>query len=192
MTIEPGTVIQVETGKGISFDGQCDSFKAEGEENNRIVFEGQNQGEWKGISFTDDCATTGGTDDRHVFSYVDFNNTSSAAISAGSRHSDYSQVCTDSNGGQRQCSSDKNVGNFTMTDVTFTNVETAIRHGSGAGTGFTMTDFTINGADKACINLPKSSDATIKEGTMTNCNTDGETWVGCCHLPWFNRRYAPH
>ena len=178
LTIEPGTVIQVETGKGISFDGQCDSFKAEGEENNRIVFEGQNQGEWKGISFTDDCATTGGTDDRHVFSYVDFNNTSSAAISAGSRHSDYSQVCTDSNGGQRQCSSDKNVGNFTMTDVTFTNVETAIRHGSGAGTGFTMTDFTINGADKACINLPKSSDATIKEGTMTNCNTDGETWGG--------------
>jgi hypothetical protein len=176
LTIEPGTVVQVATGKGISFDGQCDSFNAEGDENNRILFEGQSGGEWKGISFTDDCS--GGTDDRHVLSFVDFKNTSTAAISAGSRHSDYSQVCTDSNGGQRQCSSDKNVGNFTLTDVTFTNVETAIRHGSGAGTGISMTDFTISDADKACINLPKSSNAMLKEGTMSNCNKDGETWGG--------------
>ena len=41
-----------------------------------------------------------------------------------------------------------------------------------------MNDFSINGADKACINLPTSANAMIKEGTMTNCNTDGESWGG--------------
>ena len=178
LTIEPGTVIQVESGKGISVDGACDSVKANGNSSDHILFEGQNGAEWKGLSFTDDCATTGGTDNRHVFSYVDFNNTSTAAISAGSRHGDYNAYCADSNGGTRPCYSNSNVGNFTLSHVTFTNVETAIRHGSGQGTGFSMNDFSINGADKACINLPSSSDAMIKEGTMTNCNTDGETWGG--------------
>ena len=178
LTIEPGTVIQVASGKGISVDGACDSVKASGNSSHHILFEGQNGAEWKGLSFTDDCATTGGTDDRHVFSYVDFNNTSTAAISAGSRHGDYNAYCADSTGGTRPCYSNSNVGNFTLSHVTFTNVETAIRHGSGQGTGFSMNDFSINGADKACINLPSSSDAMIKEGTMTNCNTDGETWGG--------------
>mgnify|MGYP005752408577 FL=1 len=130
------------------------------------------------MSFTDDCTTTGGTDDRHVFSYVDFKNTSTAAISAGSRHGDYNAQCADSSGGTRSCYSNSNVGNFTLSHVTFTNVETAIRHGSGQGTGITMNDFTITDADKACINLPSSANAMIKEGTMTNCNTDGETWAG--------------
>ena len=70
-----------------------------------------------------------------------------------------------------------------MTDVTaghidFSGNETAIRHGSGQGTGFTMNNFAITGADKACINLPSSADAMIFEGTMTNCNTDGESWGG--------------
>ena len=43
--------------------------------------EGQDGNEWKGLSFTDDCATT---DNRHVFEHVDFKNTSTAAITAGS------------------------------------------------------------------------------------------------------------
>ena len=178
LTIEEGTTIQVAQGKGISIDGACDSVIASGSADKRIVFEGQSGAEWKGLSFTDDCTTTGGTDDRHVFSYVDFNNTSTAAISAGSRHGDYNSYCADSAGGTRPCYSNSNVGNFTLSHVTFTNVETAIRHGSGQGTGFTMNDFSISGADKACINLPSSADAMIKEGTMTNCNTDGESWGG--------------
>ena len=178
LTIEEGTTIQVAQGKGISIDGACDSVTASGSADKRIVFEGQSGAEWKGLSFTDDCTTTGGTDDRHVFSYVDFNNTSTAAISAGSRHGDYNAYCADSAGGTRPCYSNSNVGNFTLSHVTFTNVETAIRHGSGQGTGFTMNDFSISGADKACINLPSSADAMIKEGTMTNCNTDGESWGG--------------
>ena len=178
LTIEPGTVIQVASGKGISVDGACDSVTVTGNSTHRVLFEGQSGAEWKGLSFTDDCATTGGTDDRHVFSYVDFNNTSTAAISAGSRHGDYNSYCADSSGGSRPCYSNNNVGNFTFSHVTFTNVETAIRHGSGQGTGFTMNNFAISGADKACINLPSSADAVIFEGTMTNCNTDGETWGG--------------
>ena len=178
LTIEEGTTVQVAQGKGISIDGACDSVIASGSADKRIVFEGQSGAEWKGLSFTDDCTTTGGTDDRHVFSYVDFNNTSTAAISAGSRHGDYNAYCADSAGGTRPCYSNSNVGNFTLSHVTFTNVETAIRHGSGQGTGFTMNDFSISGADKACINLPSSADAMIKEGTMTNCNTDGESWGG--------------
>ena len=176
LTIEEGTTIQVEQGKGISIDGACDSVTASGSASERIVFEGASGAEWKGISFTDDC--TGGTDDRHVFNYVDFNNTSSAAISAGSRHGDYNAYCADSSGGTRACYSNSNVGNFTLSHVTFTNVETAIRHGSGQGTGFTLNDFSITDADKACINLPSSASAMIKTGTMTNCNTDGESWAG--------------
>ena len=178
LTIEEGTTIQVAQGKGISVDGACDSVIADGSADKRIVFEGQNGAEWKGLSFTDDCTTTGGTDNRHVFSYVDFNNTSTAAISAGSRHGDYNAYCADSAGTTRPCYSNSNVGNFTFSHVTFTNVETAIRHGSGQGTGITMNEFSINGADKACINLPSSANAMIMEGTMTNCNTDGESWAG--------------
>ena len=175
LEILPGTVIQVGQGKGISIDGTCDSVNAVGTSAKPITMEGQDGNEWKGLSFTDDCTTT---DDRHVFEYVDFKNTSTAAITAGSRHGDYNAICADSSGGTRACYSNGNVGNFTMSHVTFTNVETAIRHGSGQGTGISMNDFSINGADKACINLPSSANAMIKEGTMTNCNTDGETWGG--------------
>ena len=178
LTIQPGTVIQVEQGKGISIDGACDSVKAIGNSTDHILFEGAAGAEWKGLSFTDDCTTTAGTDDRHVFSYVDFNNTSTAAITAGSRHQDYNAYCADSNGGTRPCYSNANVGNFTLSQVTFTNVETAISHGSGQGTGITMMNFAISGADKACINLPSSANAMIMEGTMSNCNSDGESWGG--------------
>ena len=175
LQILPGTVIQVGQGKGISIDGACDSVNAVGTSADPITMEGQDGNEWKGLSFTDDCATT---DDRHVFEHVDFKNTSTAAITAGSRHGDYNAICADSAGGSRACYSNANVGNFTLSHVTFTNVETAIRHGSGQGTGISMNDFSINGADKACINLPSSANAMFKEGTMTNCNTDGETWGG--------------
>jgi hypothetical protein len=178
LTIQPGTVIQVEQGKGISIDGACDSVKAIGNSTDRILFEGAAGAEWKGLSFTDDCATTAGTDNRHVFSYVDFNNTSTAAITAGSRHQDYNAYCADSNGGTRPCYSNSNVGNFTMSQVTFTNVETAISHGSGQGTGIKLMNFAISGADKSCINLPSSANAMIVEGTMSNCNLDGDSSGG--------------
>ena len=75
-------------------------------------------------------------------------------------------------------SSNANVGNFTMSDVTFTNVETAISHGSGQGTSITMMNFAINGADNACINLPSSANAMLMEGTMSNCNSNGVAWGG--------------
>jgi hypothetical protein len=60
-----------------------------------------------------------GTDERHTLSYVDFANTTDAAIAAGSRHG-HSPI------------SNANVGNFTMDHVTFTNVDSAFEHGSGA------------------------------------------------------------
>ena len=39
-------------------------------------------------------------------------------------------------------------------------------------------NFAISGADKACINLPSSANAMLMEGTMSNCNSDGESWGG--------------
>jgi hypothetical protein len=115
LTIEAGTVVQIGAGKGISFDGACDQMTINGNSSAHVLFEALDS-EWLGMAFTDDCST--GTDDRHVFSYVDFKNTSDAAIAAGSRHGS-------------SPSSTGNVGNFTMDHVTFTNVGSAFFHGSG-------------------------------------------------------------
>ena len=65
LQIEPGVVIQVASGKGISFDGACDTFTANGNVTDHILFEGQAGSTWAGLAFTDSCSS--GTDDRHQF-----------------------------------------------------------------------------------------------------------------------------
>ena len=163
LTIQPGVVVQVANGKGISFDGTCDEMKINGNEANPVTFEGQAGADWKGLAFTAACTT--GTDDRHEFSHVDFRNTSDAAIAAGSRHGS-------------SPSTNANVGNFTMNDVTFTNVAAAFEHGSGQGTVVEMTNFAVDGADDACFNFAEDTVAILREGSLKNCNTNGQSWGG--------------
>jgi len=57
-TINPGVVVQVDSGKGISIDGQCSKAKFIGNSSNPIRFEGSGGAEWKGFSFIDDCSST--------------------------------------------------------------------------------------------------------------------------------------
>ena len=163
LTIEPGVVIQVAPGKGLSFDGACSQFNATGNATSPVLFEGQGGATWKGLAFTAACGTS--TDDRHTLSYVDFANTSDAAIAAGSRHG-------------AAPSSSSNVGNFTMDHVTFSNVGTAFKHGSGQGTVMTMSDFEINNAGDSCFDLAEDSEVTLRDGDMSGCNTNGNTWGG--------------
>ncbi len=159
LTIQAGTVIEVADGKGISFDGACDQMTINGNATHPVSFtNGSSGGEWLGIAFTDSCST--GTDDRHVFSYVDFNNTSDAVIAAGSRHGS-------------SPSTNANVGNFTMDHVTFTNVGSAFSHGSGQGTVVSMNEFEIDGTDNSCFSFAEDSVVTLTEGTMKDCNKDG-------------------
>jgi len=157
LTIEAGTVIQIGAGKGISFDGACDKMTINGNNSHHVLFEAL-ESEWLGMAFTDSCST--GTDDRHVFSYVDFKNTSEAAIAAGSRHG----ASPSSNG---------NVGNFTMDHVTFTDVGSAFAHGSGQGTVLSLTEFSVDGADDSCFDFAENSEVSMTEGSLTDCNTDG-------------------
>ena len=158
LTIEAGTVIQVGAGKGISFDGACDQMTINGNSTDHVLFEGYAGADWKGMAFTGACSTS--TDNRHVFSYVDFKNTSDAAIAAGSRHGS-SPI------------SNANVGNFTMDHVTFTNVGAAFEHGSGQGTVLSMTEFSVDGTDGSCFDFAEDTDASLTEGTIANCNLDG-------------------
>ena len=170
LEIQPGVVIQVASGKGISFDGACDSLTASGNVTDHILFEGQAGATWAGLAFTNSCST--GTDDRHEFAYVDFANTSKAAIAAGSRHGDTTGT---------NPSSTSNVGNFTMDHMTFKNVASAFEHGSGQGTVLTMSDFSVEGsttANTACFNFAENTVATLTEGTMKDCNTVGNSWGG--------------
>ena len=60
---------------------------------------------------------------------------------------------------------DCDVGEFTMDDVTFTNVETAFSHGSGQGTVVTMSNFAVNDARCLVSTLLKYS-----------CNTNRCCW----------------
>ena len=163
LTIEAGTVVQVGAGKGISFDGACDQMSINGNSTDHVLIEGTAGAEWLGMAFTDSCSS--GTDDRHVFSYVDFKNTTDAAIAAGSRHGS-------------SPSTNGNVGNFSMDHVTFTNVGSAFSHGSGQGTVVSMTDFSVNGADSSCFDFAENSVVSLTEGSMTNCNTDGNSGDG--------------
>lgn len=163
LNIEPGVVVQVAQGKGISFDGACDTFTVSGNDtdgdNNHVRFEGQYGQTWTGIAFTDSCTTTDGTNDRHQFSYVDFVNTSDYAIAAGSRHGS-------------SPSSNANVGNFTMDHVTFSNVKGAVSHGSGQGTVFDISDFEVNDASESCFLFPDDAIVTLTDGEMDGCNSD--------------------
>ena len=163
LTVQPGVTIQVAAGKGISFDGTCDQMTLNGNNTDHILIEGADGAEWTGMAFTAACSS--GTDDRHTFSYVDFANTSDAAISAGSRHGS-------------SPSTNSNVGNFTMDHVTFTDVGSAFSHGSGQGTAVTMNDFSVDGADTACFDFAEDTVATLTEGTMKDCNTDGNSAGG--------------
>jgi len=158
LTIQPGVLIQVAEGKGISFDGTCDQMTLNGNSTDHILFEGADGVDWTGMAFTAACAA--GTDDRHVFNYVDFKNTSDAAISAGSRHGS-------------SPSTNSNVGNFTMDHVTFTNVGSAFSHGSGQGTVVSMSNFNIDGASSSCFDFAQDTMATLTEGVMKDCNTLG-------------------
>ena len=166
LTIMPGVEVFVAAGKGISFDGACTKFTALGNASANINITGLNGGEWKGMSFTADCASAGGTDDRHQFSHVNFANTTDAVFRSGSRHDGSGPSCGSS-------TANCNTGNYTMSDVTFTNVGAVFTHGSGQGTVLSMTDFTIDGVDESCFNLPEDSIVTLKEGSMTDCNLDG-------------------
>ena len=171
LTIKPGVQIEIAAGKGISFDGACTKMTALGNATHPINITGMNGADWTGMAFTDDCTTAGGTDDRHQFSHVNFNNTDDAVFRSGSRHDGSGPSCG-------SATADCNTGNYTMSDVTFTNVGAVFTHGSGQGTVVTMQDFSIDGVDEACFNFPENSIATLKEGTIKNCNTDGETWGG--------------
>ena len=98
------------------------------------------------MAFTSDC---GGTtvEDRHMITSTDFSNTNHAAITAGSRPAD-------ANGPSCGTSTqDCDIGEFTMDDVTFSNVESAFSHGSGQGTVVTMSNFAVNNARGSCFNL---------------------------------------
>lgn len=171
LTIKPGVEVYVAAGKGISFDGACTSFTALGNETANINITGLNGGEWLGMSFTDDCTSAGGTDDRHQFSYVNFKNTSDAVFRSGSRHDSSGPSCGSS-------TANCNTGNYTMSDVTFTDVGAVFTHGSGQGTVLSMTDFSVSGVDEACFNFPENSVATLIEGDIEDCNKDGTTWGG--------------
>ena len=118
-----------------------------------------------------DCATAGGTDDRHQFSYVNFNNTEDAVFRSGSRHDGSGPSCGSS-------TADCNTGNYTMSEVTFTDVGAVFTHGSGQGTVLTMSDFTIDGVDESCFYFAENTMAPLLEGTMKNCNTDGNVGDG--------------
>ncbi|MAK77769.1 MAG: hypothetical protein CL992_00600, partial [Euryarchaeota archaeon] len=163
LTIEPGVVIQVASGKGLSFDGSCSNFNATGNSTDHVLFEGQQGATWKGLAFTAACST--GTDDRHTLEFVDFKNTTDAAIVAGSRHGS-------------SPSSNANVGNFTMSDVTFSNVGSAFTHGSGQGTVVDITNFDVSDASASCFYFAEDSVVTMTEGDMDGCNTNGNAGDG--------------
>jgi FlaG/FlaF family flagellin (archaellin) len=161
LDIKPGVEIQIAAGKGISFDSTCDNFYANGTASEHINFTvDDNGGEWLGIAFTAACASTNDAlgNARHNFEYVDFSETSDAAISAGSRHGS-------------SPNSSQNVGNFSMSHVTFTNVGSAFSHGSGQGTVLNMMEFSVNGATGSCFDFAENADVVMIEGDISNCNT---------------------
>jgi len=65
-----------------------------------------------------------------------------------------------------------------MDHVTFTDVGSAFSHGSGQGTAVTMNEFSVDGADSACFDFAEDTVATLTEGTMKDCNTDGNSAGG--------------
>ena len=180
LTIEAGVEIIVGEGKGISFDGglqadgTCAQFTTMGTTNDRVTFDADrsvNQNAlWHGMAFTSDC---GGTtvEDRHMITSTDFSNTNHAAITAGSRPADANGPSCGTN--TQNC----DIGEFTMDDVTFSNVESAFSHGSGQGTVVTMSNFAVNNARGSCFDFAANTVATLtgtalNPSTMTGCNTN--------------------
>ena len=186
LTIEPGVEVIIGENKGISFDGglqadgTCAKFTAVGTSADRITFNADRSTNsnalWHGFAFTDDCGGTG-QEDRHTLSKVDISNTNYAAIQAGSRPADPNgPTCGTTN-------QDCDIGEFEMTDVTFSNVESAFSHGSGQGTVVTMTNFAVTDSRSACFNFAENTVATLtgtagNPSTMTRCNTDLNNWAG--------------
>ena len=198
LTIEPGVEVLFAPGTGLSFDGglqadgTCSQFTALGtsgadegikfgvntEANNYNEFGNDEDKYWRGLAFTDEC--NGGEAERHQFANVEFSDTQHAAITAGSRPHDPSgngPTCGTSNG-------DCNVGEFDLTDVSFNNVASAFKHGSGQGTQVTMHNFQVNNGRDACFNFAENTEATLtgtdanNPSTMTNCNTNWNEWGG--------------
>ncbi|MDP7043082.1 MAG: hypothetical protein QF807_03595, partial [Candidatus Thalassarchaeaceae archaeon] len=161
LTIEAGVEVQFAAGKGIDMAGQCSKLTINGNESNEpdgrvtVTNMGGNNGDGKGFAFTRGGCSAG-TTDRHQFENVDFSNLD-IAISAGSRHGSSPHY----NG---------NVGDFTFDDVTFTDVGTAIKHGSGQYTGFDLSGVSITNATNSCVDLPDYATLTWNTGSLTNCN----------------------
>jgi hypothetical protein len=65
-----------------------------------------------------------------------------------------------------------------MDHVTYENVGTAFSHGSGRGTVVSMNEFQVTGADNSCFDFAQDTIATMTEGTITNCNTNGGGTAG--------------
>ena len=183
LTIEPGVEVIIGEGKGISFDGglqadgTCAKVTAIGTSTDRITFNADrtvnSNALWNGLAFTDDCGGTGETG-RHTFGSVDISNTNYAAITAGSRGDGDPNGPTCGTANQ-----DCDVGEFDMSDVTFTNVESAFSHGSGQGTVVTMTNFAVNGARGSCFYFAENTVATLtgtvsNPSTMTGCNSNND------------------
>ncbi|RJU82349.1 MAG: type IV pilin [Candidatus Poseidoniales archaeon] len=186
LEIEAGVEVIVAADKGISFDsgfvnGACTQFTVgDSSQTGRVSFNADQTTDpaatWYGLAFTDECQ--GATTDRHVFENVDISNTEFAAITAGSRPGSPSAQYTCGTPSQ-----DCNVGEFEMTGMTFTNVDSAFAHGSGQGTVVTMSNFDVNGARSACFNFAENTIATLSgtpsnPSTMTNCNSANKDWGG--------------
>ena len=160
LTIMPGVEVQIAEGKGIAFTGSCNKLTMDGndttEEDGPITITNMGTNYAQGMAFTNGgCAA--GTDDRHIINNVNFVN-QTTAISAGSRNG----AAPHYNG---------NVGNFTISDSTFTNVGTAIKHGSGQGTAFDLSGVDISNSADSCVDLPDDSTLTWIGGSATDCNT---------------------
>ena len=160
LTIMPGVEVQIAEGKGIVMTGSCNKLtvdgNATGETDGPITITNMGTNYAQGLAFTNGgCAA--GTDDRHVFDNVNFVNLTTA-ISAGSR-----------NGASPHYNG--NVGNFTISDTTFTNVGTAIKHGSGQGTAFDLSGVDISNSADSCVDLPDDATLTWIGGSATDCNT---------------------
>ena len=186
LTIEPGVEVIIGENKGISFDGgvkadgTCTKFTALGTETDPITFNADTSVNpnalWHGLAFTSDCA--GATvEDRHVMQHVSISNTNHAAITAGSRPADSSYQ------GCGTATQDCDVGEFTLSDVSYSNVESAFAHGSGQGTVVTMSNFAITDSRSSCFNFAQNTVATLtgtaaNPSTMTRCNTNNYDWAG--------------
>ncbi len=186
LTIEPGVEVIIGENKGISFDGgvkadgTCSKFTAMGTSTDPITFNADrsvnSNALWHGLAFTSDCAGTT-VEDRHVMQHVSISNTNHAAITAGSRPADSSfQGCG-------TATQDCDVGEFTLSDVSYSNVDSAFAHGSGQGTVVTMSNFAITDSRSSCFNFAQNTVATLtgtagNPSTMTRCNTNNYDWAG--------------